>query len=77
MTIYLQDIKNGQLNYYTEKTDSLKITVNGDTAEMVGQSKVSAAVYGGSRNTWNLQLTFVLEKVNGRWLQTSCKASTY
>jgi len=74
---YLQDIKNGQLNYYTEKTDSLKITVNGDTAEMVGQSKVSAAVYGGSRNTWNLQLTFALEKVNGRWLQTSCKASTY
>ena len=74
---YLQDIKNGQLNYYTEKTDSINVAVNGDKAEMVGRSKVSADVYGGSRNTWNLQLAFTLEQVNGKWLQTSCKASTY
>lgn len=74
---YLEDIKNGQLNYIKEKTHNVEIQVYGNKARVIGQSEVTAAVYGGSQHTWPLQLTFDLEKVNGQWLQILCRASTY
>lgn len=74
---YLEDVQNGQLNYYTAKTEGVDVRISDTKAEVVGRSLVEAAVYGGGRNTWHLQLTFTLEKINGTWLQTGCKASTY
>ncbi|MCC8157790.1 MAG: DUF4440 domain-containing protein [Phascolarctobacterium sp.] len=76
-TEYLQYIKEGQLNYYDEKTDHLDIKITGNTAVMTGQSQVTAAVFGGNRNTWRLQMVLNLQKVNGQWLQKSAVASTY
>ncbi len=74
---YLTDIKNGELNYYNAKMTNLTININGNKAEMVGESEVEAAVYGGNRRTWPLRLSFTLEKINNSWIQTSCVASMY
>lgn len=41
---YLSEIASGTLNYYSVDTDSLEITVNGDSARMIGRSRVNAAV---------------------------------
>ena len=49
----------------------------GDTAELVGRSVVNAAVFGGGRNTWHLQLRSKLIRVGGTWKVTEAKASTY
>ena len=75
---YIASILSGELNYYEESTDRIIIEFKDDIhATVNGQSKVLAAVYGGGRHRWNLQLTFSVEKQDGRWIFTYCKASTY
>ena len=36
-----------------------------------------AAVYGGGKHRWNLQLKFTAKKEGGKWIFTHCAASTY
>ncbi|MBR1883038.1 MAG: nuclear transport factor 2 family protein [Muribaculaceae bacterium] len=74
---YLREIQNGTLNYYAVEDDEIIVIVNGDQAEMTGRSRVNAAVYGGGRYTWRLQMQSKLIKKAGRWLFTEQRASTY
>ena len=74
---FFRSVKNGELNYYSAKHDKIIVEVSGDTAMMTGQSRVTAAVYGGGRNTWRLQGDFTLRKEDGVWKLASSRASTY
>lgn len=74
---YLRYITEGELNYKAAKIDNVDVKINGTKAVLTGQARVTAAVFGGSTNTWRLQLVFTMEKINNKWLQTGCKASTY
>ena len=74
---YLQSIADGTLNYYSVKHENLDVSINGDTAILTGQSKVTAAVFGGGKHTWSLQLKFWLIKKDGIWLQYKSQASAY
>ena len=75
--VYLEAIRKGTLNYYSAETEQLDITVDGDSAVMTSRSRVLAAVFGGGKHTWPLQLRFTLRKDAGRWQFTSASASTY
>ena len=74
---YIKAIANGTLNYYAAEHEQMEIKVNGNHATLTGYSRVTAAVYGGGRHTWNLKLTFQLVKRDGQWLFTHATASTY
>lgn len=74
---YLREIASGVLNYYSAQTDSIEVTVDGDKARLIGRSRVNAAVYGGGRHTWPLQMDSKLERIGGEWKITWTKASTY
>ena len=74
---YLEAIADGTLNYYSCQTEQLDVKVDGDSATLTGRSRVLAAVYGGGKHTWRLQLTFRLRKQDGRWQFTYSTASTY
>lgn len=74
---YLSEIASGVLNYFSAQTDSIDITVDGDKARLVGRSRVNAAVYGGGRHTWPLQMDSRLERIDGQWKIVWTKASTY
>ena len=74
---YMNNIANGTLNYYSEKTEQIVITIDEKQAQLVGQSKVNAAVFGGSKHTWNLQLSMKAIKENRKWYITEAIASTY
>ena len=74
---YHSELASGTLNYYSVNTDSLEITVNGDSARMTGRSRVKAAVYGGGLHTWRLQMDSELRKFGGEWKITCSKASMY
>lgn len=77
-TEYLRYIANGLLNYYSCEDTHLDITfTQNNHALLIGQSRVNAAVFGGSRHIWQLQLDIDLKKENGRWLITEAHASTY
>ncbi len=70
-------IANGTLNYYSCNDTRLDIKVNGRQANCTGKSEVNAAVFGGKRHTWNLQLDIDFRKEDGRWLMTKATASVY
>ena len=68
---YIRAIAGGTLN------EQMDIKVDGNHATLTGRSRVNAAVFGGGRHTWRLQLYFQLSKRDGHWLFTNAKASTY
>ena len=74
---FLQGLLNGTFHYYSAEHDGIEVSVNGDTAAMVGKSRVTAAVYGGGKHNWKLRGDFTLCKQDGAWKLTSSKASTY
>ena len=74
---YIRSIAHGTLNYYSAEHEQIDIRVNGDHATLTGRSRVNAAVFGGGRHTWRLQLSFTLFVENGSWRFTSARASTY
>lgn len=74
---YIHAILNGTLNYYSAVTENLSVQVNGDDATMTGRSRVSAAVFGGGKHTWRLQLFFHAKRTENGWKLTRAKASTW
>lgn len=74
---FISGLLDGTFNYYSAEHDDIQISVNGNTATMVGKSKVLAAVYGGGKSRWRLRGDFTLRKENENWKLTSSKASTY
>ncbi|MEE3450720.1 MAG: nuclear transport factor 2 family protein [Acutalibacteraceae bacterium] len=74
---YINAIIVGTLNYFSAVHEDMTIEENGDTAVLTGKSRVTAAVFGGGKHTWRLQLRFQLEKKNGEWYFTLASASTY
>ena len=74
---YIRYILRGTLNYYAEEPVSLTATVNGDHAVLCAQSRVEAAVFGGGRHTWRLQLDMEAQKTDGVWKFTDAVASTF
>ena len=62
---YIQSIANGTLNYYSAEHEQMDIKVDGNHATLTGRSRVNAAVYGGDRHTWRLQMKSKLAKTNG------------
>ena len=74
---FIRAVEDGTLNYYSANHQRMEANVHGSRAEMIGQSKVNAAVFGGGRNTWRLQLKLKLEQTAGAWKITEARASTY
>ena len=74
---YIKSILNGTLNYYAVHTENIDVNISGDAAVMTGRSAVEAAVFGGKRSTWRLELRFDARKINGEWKLTMAQASTW
>ncbi|MBQ2664287.1 MAG: nuclear transport factor 2 family protein [Clostridia bacterium] len=74
---YITGIENGTLNYYSEETVNIEISIVGQFARVIGQSIVSAAVFGGGKHTWRLEQDINLAKKNGQWRITKSVAGTF
>ena len=74
---YIKAIANGTLNYYSAEHEQMDIKIDGSHATLTGRSRVNAAVFGGGRHTWHLQLHFNLFKEDYKWRFTASHASTY
>ena len=75
--VFIRGLLNGTFKYYSAEHDGIEVKIDGDTAVMVGKSRVVAAVYGGGKGSWRLQGDFTLRKEDGVWELTSSRASTY
>ena len=74
---FIRAVLDGTLNYFSAKHEHMEVTVDGETATLVGQSYVAAAVFGGGRHSWRLQQTLTLHKKGDDWTITKSVASTY
>lgn len=74
---FIQAILDGTLNYYSVIHENIMIDMKDDYhAVCIGQSYVAAAVFGGRKSYWHLQLKCEMEKTNGIWKMMNCVAST-
>ena len=76
---FIRAVEDGTLNYYSAEHQQVAAEINGEQAHLLGQSVVNAAVFGGGKHTWHLQLKVKLIK-SGRednWKITQAIASTY
>ena len=74
---FLKAVANGTLNYSSAEHDSMDVTVQGNTATLIGKSRVHAAVFGGGWHTWRLEQDLQLVKKGDHWLITLAEAGTY
>ena len=74
---FIQSVLNGTLNYFSARHEYMPVEVNGNSAVIIGQSYVAAAVFGGGRYNWRLQQRCSLKKINDEWKITLSIVSTY
>lgn len=74
---YLDALLDGTLNYYRCEHEHEPVVINGEKATMKGDTKVEAAVYGGSGHVWRLRLDCTFVRREGGWKMTKSVASTY
>ena len=74
---FIRAVENGTLNYYSAEHRKIEMKIQEEQADMIGRSKVNAAVFGGGRNTWRLQLNLKLVQKDGTWKITEARAYTY
>ncbi|WP_338014797.1 nuclear transport factor 2 family protein [Streptococcus sp. S784/96/1] len=75
---WLDAIASGEMAYYSWQEEAItNIQMNGDTASLIGQSRVKARIWGSGPSTWPLQIEMHFEKQHGQWIITKQIASTY
>ena len=74
---FIQAVEDGTLNYFSANHQRMDVGLHGNTADLLGQSVVNAAVFGGGRHSWRLQLRMSLVLDGENWKITEAKASTY
>ncbi len=74
---FIRAVEDGTLNYFSADHQSIEAKIHDNTAQLIGQSIVNAAVFGGGRHTWRLQLDLKLVLKAGKWIITEARASTY
>ena len=75
--VFIQSVLDGTLNYYSARHENMPLKITGNQAELTGQSRVNASVFGGGRHTWRLQQKIKLKKTDGVWRMTQAVASVY
>lgn len=75
---FISSIENGTLNYYHSETPAkVTVTLRGDRAQLVGKSRVNAAVFGGGRHNWPLRLDIELVREGAVWRMTKAVTSMF
>lgn len=74
---FIHSIDDGTLNYYTAVHEAARSEAEEDRACFIGESRVTASVFGGGRHTWRLRLQIQFVNRNGKWMIGRTVASTY
>jgi len=73
---WLQQIKKGQMKYFSSKELVLVITINDGGAHVEMKNLIEARIYG-FRNTWSLAAAIDLIKVRDQWFILRSQASLF
>lgn len=73
---WFKEVETESMKYYSAKEVKKSVKINGNKAEAFEQNKVDARIWG-TRNVWNLQQIYTLEKRNGKWIILKSVASSF
>ena len=74
---FIRAVEDGTLNYFSANHEHIATKIHGDEAELIGQSVVFAAVFGGGKHQWRLQLNLQLLRHDNEWKIKEAQALTY
>lgn len=74
---FIRAVEDGTLNYFNANHEHIATEIHGDEADLIGQSVVLAAVFGGGKHLWRLQLKLKLLRHDNEWKIAEATASTY
>ena len=74
---YIESVRSGELAYYESNHESIEVNINGEEATIIGKTKTLASPFGSSKSWWNLRQDLKAKKINGKWMLTFSKASSY
>lgn len=74
---FIHSIDNGTLNYYSAVHETVHSEIEENQAHFIGDSRVTASVFGGGRHIWRLRLQIQFVNRNGKWLIGKTVASIY
>ena len=75
---FIDAVKDGTLQYYSAVHEKILVSGFGEQAEITGQSRVRAAVFGGAAADWNLQLQLKVHRTAADdWRILEARASVY
>lgn len=74
---FIRAVADGTLSYFSADHAHVTVHTDGERVLFTGQSFVEAAVFGGGRRFWRLQLDGVARCEDGRWRIAFAEASTY
>ena len=74
---FIRAVETGTLNYFSEDLQEGRTIVHKDFVQFTGKSIVEAAVFGGGRHTWHLQLDVKYIFAGYDWLISEAVASTW
>ena len=74
---FIRAVETETLNYFSEDLQEARTIVHKDFVQFIGKSIVDAAVFGGGRHTWHLQLDVKYIFAGYDWLISEAVASTW
>lgn len=63
---FLKQIENEKMRYFESMPQKTAITIDGDKAILISDTKINARIYG-LRNTWSLRMEMDFEKRGDNW----------
>ena len=73
---WFKEIETERMKYYSCHEVNTSVEIIGNNATFIGQNLLDARIWG-SRNTWRLQQTMQLKKINGHWIILNSVARTF
>lgn len=72
---WLKQIENEQMKYFKTVPQKTSITIDGNTAILICDTKIDARIYG-SRNTWNMKMEMHFKKHGYNWVPVNAIATS-
>ncbi|ULT54498.1 nuclear transport factor 2 family protein [Neobacillus drentensis] len=72
---WLEQIDNEQMKYYKTMPQKTKITIEGNTATLICDTKLDARIYG-FRTTWGMKMKMHFEKRGENWCPVNAIATS-
>jgi ketosteroid isomerase-like protein len=72
---WLEQIENEEIRYFKTMPQKTNITIYGNTAILICDTKIDARIYG-TRNTWSMKVEMHFEKHVDNWYPVNSSKST-